>query len=246
MTEQEMRFDPVEDALFALMMKDFMKKQGEALLELNETLKAQPDDEELAASKKRCLETLEQHFKERKAARRKKRFKTVRRVLLATIVTLVLLTATAFAASETFRVTVLNLMIDITDSDITYHFVEGSSAGDFQMMPEEDFVLGWMPEDFEETNRRIDEAEIYYEFTNEDGAYIGVSELDGRCSTLVVSRDNAEVQTIEIGGHSATLVEYDDICEITWADEERILILDVCSEGVPSEITLKIAENISY
>jgi hypothetical protein len=246
MTEQEMRFDPVEDALFALMMKDFMKKQGEALLELNETLKAQPDDEELAASKKRCLETLEQHFKERKAARRKKRFKTVRRVLLATIVTLVLLTATAFAASETFRVTVLNLMLDITDSDMTYHFDGRISSSDIQPLSTEDFVLGWLPEGFEQTDYIYYGNIIDYEFANEEGARISVTETDGRCSTLVVSRDNAEVQTIEIGGHSATLVEYDDICEITWADEERILILDVCSEGVPSEITLKIAENISY
>jgi hypothetical protein len=246
MTEQEMRFDPVEDALFALMMKDFMKKQGEALLELNETLKAQPDDEELAASKKRCLETLEQHFKERKVARRKKRFKTVRRVLLATIVTLVLLTATAFAASETFRVTVLNLMLDITDSDMTYHFDGRISSSDIQPLSTEDFVLGWLPEGFEQTDYIYYGNIIDYEFANEEGARISVTETDGRYSTLMVSRDNAEVQTIEIGGHSATLVEYDDICEITWADEERILILDVCSEGVPSEITLKIAENISY
>jgi hypothetical protein len=246
MSGKENRFEPVEDALFALMMDEFMKKQGEELLELNEALKAQPDDEELAASKERCQKTLEQHFKERKAARRKKHLKTVGRVLIAAILSMVLVTATAFAASESFRVYVLNLMIDVTDSDITFHFGRDSDTDENQILSAEDLVLGWLPEGFEETNCIANETKIYYEFTNEEEAYIGVTELDGRSSTLMVSRDNTEVQNIEIGGHSATLVEYDDTCEITWADEEKILFIDVCTEGVSLEVALKIAENLIY
>jgi hypothetical protein len=236
----------VEDALFSLMMEEFMEQQGRELLELNEKLKSEPDDELLTVSKKRCEKVIYRYFKRQKVLRRRKYLKTIGRVLAAATLAMVLVTATAFAASESFRVYVLNLMIDMTDSEITFQFGEYSDSTKDQTLPEENFVLGWMPEDFEETNRRIDEAEIFYEFTNKEGARIFVREMDGRYSTLTVSCDDAEVQTIEIGDHAAYLVEYDNICEITWADNDGILLINVCTEGVTPDVTLKIAENLSY
>jgi hypothetical protein len=246
MSEKVERFEPVEDALFALLMEQFMKQQGEALLEENERRKHEPEDAALTASKERCQKAIRRYFKKEAAPKKRKRLKTIGRIIIVAILTMALVSATVFAVSEPARVSVLNLMIDLTDSELTFSSSGSTASGDPQPMPEEDFVLGWMPEGFTETSQHIDDTEIMYGFTNAEGAFINVSELDARYSTLSVSRDNAEVQTMEIGDYLAYLVAYDDICEITWVDEERALIVHVLSEGVDPEITIKIAENISF
>jgi hypothetical protein len=246
MSEKVERLEPVEDALFALLMEDFMKKQGEELLEENEKLKREPEDPALTASKERFQKVIYRYFKQQAAPRRRKRLKTIGRVLAAAILAMVLLSVTAFAVSEPFRDTILNMIIQVTDSGLMASSTEYSSQAQRKPLSEEDFVLGWMPEGFEETIYMGDESEILCEYTNEDGAHIYVNIMDGNSSSISLLHYD-DVQNIEIGDHSAYLAEYTDSCEIIWVDNERVLIVNVYSDGgVDTETTLKVAENLSY
>jgi hypothetical protein len=246
MSEKVERFEPVEDALFALLMEDFMKQQGEALLEENERLKREPEDGALTASKERCQKAIHRYFKQQAVPRKRKRLRTIGRVLAAAILAMVLMTVTAFAVSEPFRDTILNMIIRVTDSELIASSTEYSSQAEGKPLSEEDFALGWMPEGFEETIYMGDESEILCEYTNEDGAHIYVNIMDGNSSSLSLLHYD-EVQNIEIGGHSAYLAEYENSCEILWVDNDRVLIVNVYSDGgVDTETTLKVAENLSY
>jgi hypothetical protein len=245
MSEKEARFEPVEDALFALMMEEFMEQQGKELLELNEKLKGEPEDGSLTASKERCQRAIDRYFKKQEAPRRRKSLKTIGRVLIAAVLAMVLMTATAFAVSEPFRVYLRNIMIEITDAELTVSNNGDTNLTEEQALTEENYVPQWMPEGFEETICLVDDTEILYEFTNtnEDSARIYV---DVTAASMTLACDEVGVQTVAIGDHTAYMVAGGDRCEIIWVDEERNLTVNVFSEGgVDPEITLKVAENLS-
>ena len=59
MTEQERLYAQYEDAFFALLMHEIAEAEGEALLEQNEQLLADPDAAVPDVVRKRCLRTIE-------------------------------------------------------------------------------------------------------------------------------------------------------------------------------------------
>ena len=114
MTEQERLYAQYEDALFALLMHEIAEAEGEALLEQNEQLLADPDVAVPDVVRKRCLRTIE---KSRRNARlqsnAKKLLRVLNRVALWLLVPLFLF-AGVFAASETVRVRTLNYLKNST------------------------------------------------------------------------------------------------------------------------------------
>ena len=78
MTEQERLYAQYEDAFFALLMHEIAEAEGEALLEQNEQLLANPDAAVPDVVRKRCLRTIE---KSRRNARLQSNTKKLLRVL---------------------------------------------------------------------------------------------------------------------------------------------------------------------
>ena len=103
MTNHERLTEQYEDALFALLMDSVAEEEGKQALELNERLKADPAAEVPESARRRCEATIRREFNRKRAKKLGKvTWKVVRRVSVAVMLMVVLLT-TAMAASEQFR-----------------------------------------------------------------------------------------------------------------------------------------------
>lgn len=115
MTEHERLLEDFDDAYFALLMEGVANKEGERLEALNEMLQDNPEAALPESVDKRCLEAIDRHFaREQCRAGLRKTGKILRLAAIIMGISALLFT-TAFAFSEHFRVTTLNLMLTVTE-----------------------------------------------------------------------------------------------------------------------------------
>lgn len=160
MTNHERLTEQYEDALFALLMDSVAEEEGKQALELNERLKADPAAEVPESARRRCEATIRREFNRKRAKKLGKvTWKVVRRVSVAVILMVVLLT-TAMAASEQFRLGVLNAVINTYDRYTELTFKGEDEVAPRDPTPEEaeqnedwTYYYGvgfeWIPEGYE-------------------------------------------------------------------------------------------------
>ena len=160
MTNHERLTEQYEDALFALLMDSVAEEEGKQALELNERLKADPAAEVPESARRRCEATIRREFNRKRAKKLGKvTWKVVRRVSVAVMLMVVLLT-TAMAASEQFRLGVLNAVINTYDRYTELTFKGEDEVAPRDPTPEEaeqnedwTYYYGvgfeWIPEGYE-------------------------------------------------------------------------------------------------
>ena len=115
MTRREKLEEQYEDAYFALLMDAVAEKEGVRLEELNDHLNQDPSAAVPEEPDRRCRKVIDQHFA---AQRRSGYWRTTKRVLNRVAIVaavMMLLFTTAFALSEDFRVSTLNLLITVEE-----------------------------------------------------------------------------------------------------------------------------------
>ncbi len=251
-TRHERLLEKYEDAYFALLMEDVVKKEGERLETLNEILQNNPEAAVPEHLDKRCLETISRHFARRQhRSALRKTGKVLRLIAVIMAVTMLLLT-TAFAVSEEFRVATLNLMLKVTNEYTQFDIVRdrGNEKTETQTPKRqntfeyfENAEIGWLPEGFEYCKG---EYNLFARFENTDGVWLKIYILDGSYSVSMDTENPDSIENIMINGNEGLCVVKNDYVNIITVDLTNNLFIHVmASNRLTTDTVKKITENIS-
>ena len=154
----------------------------------------------------------------------------------------VLTTACAFAAFPEVRANLYNLIIreyeDHTEFDYTEQFSDEYSSADFTIEP------GWLPEGFVLADEGETYTSVYKTYQNGPDAMIRIVKNVLSGGSLAVDTENAEIKSITIQKHKATLIEKEgfNMVVISKPDIDEIIYLD--GSFVSSDILIKVAQNL--
>lgn len=241
MTRHERLQEQYEDALFALLMDGVAVSEGEKALDEHERLRDDPDAAVPELVERRCIKTISKHCS---AQTRHATGRVAARVLnkVAVVAAAVALTFTvAFAASDTFRVNTLNLVIEVFGDRTKLQF------GAVEVEKEEQGHLikaNWLPEGFALESQDSNSKSVWSVYTSLVGGEIKIQLYDGDGSTLSIDTENATVNDIMVQGCGAKITIKDDIVQIFWADEERNIFVLLKGSGVAQEKLIQVANQL--
>ena len=255
MTRREKLEEQYEDAYFALLMDAVAEKEGVRLEELNDQLNQDPSAAVPEEADRRCRKVIDQHFA---AQRRSGYWRTTKRVLNRVAIVaavMMLLFTTAFALSEDFRVSTLNLLITVEEqytrlemkNDNPGEDLNSQSAASDELPASEYFQnleIGWIPEGFSCVDSTFDR---YAGFQNDTGLYFSII-LSDENSAVQIDTENADsVERLSINGIDTMRVTKDGDINCIMMDTENGAFIRVwTSPGISVETNEKIAQNIKF
>lgn len=255
MTRREKLEEQYEDAYFALLMDAVAEKEGVRLDELNDQLNQDPSAAVPEEADRRCRKVIDQHFA---AQRRSGYWRTTKRVLNRVAIVaavMMLLFTTAFALSEDFRVSTLNLLIAVEEQYTHLEMKNDNPGEDLNSQPTtsdelpvseyfENLEIGWIPEGFSCIDSTFDR---YAGFQNGDGFYFSIT-LSGEDSIVQIDTENADnIEHLSINGVDTMRVTKDGDINCVMMDTENGVFITVwTSPGISVETNEKIAQNIKF
>lgn len=247
MTRREQLRERYEEALFALLMDEFLEEEGEKALQENAALSAAPQAEVPAPVVQRCLRRIDRHFAAQKARSiGRMSVRIVNRVAVAVLVAMLLFTA-AFAASPAFRINTLNLVIE-TFEESTSFSITGASA----MMPQT-IEAGWLPEGYQLMNQKNSQTRHTNLYQNDTGKEIEISVTSISNGVMAIDTEDAELNTVLIQGHEATTIHKKEVdgygnpyesSRVVWVVTECGWFVSVSSNEVDVAVLIRVAENL--
>lgn len=205
MTRREHLQEQYEEALFALLMDEYIEEEGEKALRENAALREDPQAEVPAPVVQRCLKRIDRHFAAQRARSiGRVSIRVVNRVAVVALVAMLLFTV-AFAASPTFRINTLNLVIETFEESTSFIITETHSRGPLTI------GAGWLPDGYqlmEQKGSRAQKTNIYQTNT---GNTIEVYVTNINNGEIAIDTENAELNTIEIQGYEATTIHKKEI-----------------------------------
>lgn len=254
MTRLDYLQDQYEDAYFALLMHEVAEQEGVRLEKLNEELQNDPAAAVPEEIDRKCLKTIDRYFAQKRHAGYWRTSKKIlgRVGIVAAII--MLLFTTAFALSEEFRVTTLNLLITIEEKYTELHMegAEDSTAGSAPETTDtstgsnyfDDLEIGWIPDGFTCILNYPNET---IGFENEQGQSFIIDRTDGHDSMNIDTENADKIEYISINGiDSMQVFKEDDINTIIMDTEHNIFVRVWTSAGISVAVNEKIAENIKY
>ena len=254
MAKREQLERQYEDAYFALLMRKIAEREGARLEQLNETLRNDPDAAVPEEIDQACLRTMDRYFAQKKRAGHWRTAKTILgRIGIAAAIIALLFTA-AFALSEEFRVSTLNLLITVEEQYTELHMEKAEASADNPAPITsdagsgtdyfEDLEIGWMPEGY---TCIMDYPNQMIGFENEQGQLLVIDRADGNASVQIDTENADKIEYLSINGiDSMRVFKENDINTIMMDTEHNIFIGVWTSAGVSVETNQKIAENIKY
>lgn len=240
MTRREQLQERYEDALFALLMDEVATFEGKKALEENERLKRDPGAEVPAEVSRQCVHTIRNHFALQKA-RAAGRFtvKAFGKVATAAGIAAILFTG-AFAASDTFRASTLNLVVEIFDESTDFRLGAGTPAGAHRIS------AGWLPEGHTLEGEGSDNAGKWYHYQNAADASFYIIYTVAEGTVLSVDTENAETQSIQVQGQQAMLILKGDTVQIVWTLPDNSAFMQLIGTGMMSDDLIRVANEIKY
>ena len=240
MTRREQLLEQYEDALFALLMDEVAKSEGEKLLEENERLKQDPNSDIPDSVMKRCYNVINREFSKKNAvALCRTSIKVFNKIAVFALVVTLLFTG-AFAVSESLRVQTFNLLIETFERNTDYRFTSSSySENDLG------FEVGWLPEGFVITKQNSGQHAAWADYEGPDGQLLSIN--------VSVLNDNGVIKEITVNGLAATLIIKDSVYQmvIPLPEKKQIRLVvysslsDFASEETEAEF-LRIVESITW
>lgn len=242
MTRRELLQEQYEDALFALLMDDLAIEQGKAALEENEKLKLNPAAAVPLPLQQRSLKLISNYYsKQHFYTIRRTCYKVLNKVAIVALVSMLLFT-TAFAASPSFRLNALNLMIDAFDDrtnlQLSAENIDNQSSTDYEI------VVDWLPAGYELSSYSSDSRSSRYFYQSQDGEIVQISIAFKDGMIVSIDTEEADVESITVQDIAALLSQKDSSYQIAWADEQAGVLWTIYGEGISKSDIIKIAENV--
>lgn len=249
MTNREVLWEQYDDAYFALLMDEVIRQESARLEALNQSLAADPAAALPESAEHRCRQAIEHFFAlQRRRHHRQVSRRIFNRVAMAAAVAALLFT-TAFALSEDFRVSTMNLFITVEDQ---YTELTMKPADETPQEPQdeaelayfENLEIGWLPDGFTCTTS-IPNQQAEFRDSSGLSLVIGLYSLE---DAPEIDTDGADrTETISINGLDALRVQKDGATTCCITDAENGVYLTVwTSEGIDPSVNQQIAENLRY
>ncbi len=236
MTRQEELRERYEDALFALLMDEVARAEGEALLRQTETA-PQPRRE----AERNDLGTIRRTVCKKQTRRvGRASLRALGKAAMAVGLAASLFLS-AFALSEDVRVGTMNLIIEVSEKGTTFFLGNDrkSSTTLAALTPK------WIPEGFSITDSYADEFESWVHYERSEDEFIEFTYLQADGSFINIDSEDAVVETIQINGQRATLVEKDASLQLVYLTEDQAYFVQVLSNHVSREDFLRIVDGIT-
>ena len=248
MQPEQALLENFEDARFALLMDDQMRREGRRLSELNRKLQC---DSAAAVPEKtfeRCLMTIQTAFRARGRARSRQRWRKSLKYLPVAVLLAASLFMSAMAAFPQLRADFLNLVRTEKPQSTTWSYGEPAPLDVPLEELDSSFALA-APEGFL--------VEEYYRTAlSEYIVFHSLQEVDHRFRLSVVIGDNAsasvdnenyiEKREITVHDNPATLYIGENTVWMIWSDPSVPCIYILDADGLSAEALLEIAESITY
>ena len=244
-----------EDALFALIMDEYLREQGKQALNQNERLKKSKEIEISQIIDKRIQKQIQHNFNLHKGKQNRKSMITFVKRVGMVLCAAVILTTTVFAAFPELKVNAMNLWLEITDDYADFRFFGkyDSNYSTWGDTAPDDFVVTWVPEGFEPESTTIMKFSAEYKYTSSDDKCICVSKFVGDGMTLSIDTEDAELKRMQIDGMDALLTKKEiqtgtgqkqNEISLTWWDEKETMIMRIVAVEISESEVIKIAEDI--
>lgn len=242
MTNQEKLQEDYENALFALMMNEFVKVEGERLLEENERLKEDPEFDVPQAVHQRSLKTIQRELsKKHRQEVRKPRKRTIARLVLAAAIITALFT-TAFATSSEFRTETRNLLITISEKAETWQFHSDVPGIDNIKL---DITPTSMPDGYYLVSATQDGLQSSVKYENEMGGTIQIRVFeDENMSFSFDIEDTDYYEDTVIQDCPAAIVVKNGLFKVIWADNGLGVFVSVEATDLDVDSAVTVAENV--
>lgn len=238
MTRKEQLYERYEDALFALLMDEVARSEGEKAAEESARLNADPSAAVPEEVDRRSLRTIRRRFARQKARSAGRiTARAFGRVAMVAGVAVMLFTA-AFAASDTVRVNTLNLLIETFDYGTVFSFQESKTA----QAPQ--FELGWVPDGFALTERTESEFYTRESYAKSETEYFEIVCGYGNGSAVNIDTEGAGTESVEINGLTATFVQEEDDMQIIMVLPGNTTYVHIWGIGMVQDDVIKLAEGI--
>lgn len=250
MMRREELYEQCEDAIFALLMEDFIEEEGRRLLEKNKALKADPTAAVPELSYRKGLKSIQRSFG---AQRRRRAGKTAYRVInkVAMIALIAgLLFSTAFAASPTLRRETLNFVISITEGAADLQLF-GSSPTAQKEAETNSYILGnyrfpACPAGYELYAQDNDEHSSFIAYTDENNNLIQMTVMAAQDTIMSLDSEDAQrIEEIQIHGYDGLLIEKNGTFNIAYADTQKDVFVQIYTSGLSENATLALLEEIT-
>lgn len=243
MTHREELLENYEDALFAMWMHDLANLRGEALMEENERLQADPEAAVPAAVRQKNLNLIQRELQ--KAGRCQSARATGRRLLRLVLVAAVLLAlfSAAYALSPEFRSGTLNLLMQIDEKAASFQLTPAESSEAHSDLPT--VVVSWLPEGYKGNAPIADRFQTIINCTNPADNLIQVSVFWNHNTNYSIDIEDADVyEDLIIQGNPAILTIKDGLLSIFWADEALGVYVYVDSDVLTRSELIQVAEGV--
>lgn len=239
MTRREQLQDRYEEARFALLMDEL--GAAEERQAQGESHRLNADGAEVSEELDRRCRQIIRGARTRRRLRSVGRFagKTLKGVALAAGIAAILFT-TAFATSETVRVYVLNLAIEVFETNTEFRF----SSSPEQSSPQ--LYVGWFPAGYTLAKTKIDDFHTVYEYRNQENMFIRISCREANGMTVSIDTENAEVTNVEIKDSQAMLVQKESGLQLAWASKDNTRFITIVGSNISREDILHIADELRY
>lgn len=247
-SHKELR-EQYEDALFALLMDDVARREGQQALDEMETLASDcafsiPSDADQA-----CRKTIRNYYAgSRYRTMRRLSFRILNKVAIIVLIAILALT-TVFAASPTIRRTVLNYIVRTFDDHTEISFV---AETDSENSGEIDFSVPWVPEGYELIETYADETTAWQIYVGPDNAELQITIAKNSNQSTVLNSEDGMVQEISINDMSGCLITQSQWKSLFLVNVEKAVTMEIYTFADSAEILLedsqitKIAETIDY
>lgn len=255
MNRREKLLEQYEDAYFALLMDEVAEQEGARLEKINEELQDDPSADVPKQVDDKCLKVISRYFEKQ---RRSTYWRTAKHIFnqIAVLVTImVMMFTTAFAFSEDFRVTTLNILISVeekytqvtmgeTPLNSNASTPESTGNGDLKETYFSNLQIGWIPEGFSCTNYAYDS---FAGFQDSTGLSFSISQEPGSSVLNVDTEDADSVTDISVNGlKGIKVVKEGRIHSVLLEDENEVFISVRTSAGIADATHEKILENIKF
>lgn len=254
MGQRETLVENCEEAFFRLLMAEYMEKEGEKYLALNEALKRDPGAVVSPQEYEKGLQVIRStYIGQRRRRLGRTTWKIMSRVAVIACC-LILLFATAFAVSPEVRQRVYDLVVQTAEecTDFLMTNTSGEVSVQSTTIDRGASLFGYtepvIPEGFWLQEEIVTEKEIWRRYSNEDGTNIKLS-ISVAAATMAYGVDTENPDVIEpvvINDFEGYYVEKEDTVTLYLANTVHGVYVTISGVDVSGDVLCSIVQQMSY
>lgn len=248
MSNRERLYENYEDALFAILMDDFARVEGERLLELNEELKDDPNAAVPADVQQRCIDVINREFAKKKRTASRQRAKKMLKILPWAVVIAMALMAVAMAAFPSFRAGIYSIIKAKTAEYTSWQIAEQSNKVPDSIIKNLSFLVSPPYEYYIEEAYSSESIEsVDYRNSKDPEEVFSITVFKDNSTSVNVDTENTELyKTYDFMGCNVDVYVKDNQTRLVWANNGIPAVVVVESNNIDVETIISITNSFQF